>query len=245
MPSRQMGESCQQQAEGCQDVASYPFSDVYQACGLCLTSWTWSSNTLVAWCQEPTHWKRPWCWERQKTGGEGDDRGWDGWMASLTLWTWVWVNLRRRWTTEEPGVLQSTGSERVRHDPAIEQQQSQRLELGTAGWRKVAALVPWSWKSSTVLFSVAYTQWQRSPLISVFLSECQLLKLSRKIVRGIITGQPWIFILWTDFKMYAGYSLFSFFFFLTALFCLSNSHRFIMSLLEDTHRWSVLFTLTF
>ena len=46
---------------------------------------------LATWCEELTHWKRPWCWERLKVGGEGDDRGWDGWMASLTWWTWVWV----------------------------------------------------------------------------------------------------------------------------------------------------------
>ena len=49
-------------------------------------------NTLATWWEEPTHWKRPWCWERLKAGGEGDDRGWDGWMASPTQWTWVWVN---------------------------------------------------------------------------------------------------------------------------------------------------------
>ena len=46
--------------------------------------WSWSSNTLATWCEEPTHWKRTWCWERLKAGGEGDDRGWDGWMASPT-----------------------------------------------------------------------------------------------------------------------------------------------------------------
>ena len=54
--------------------------------------WSWRSSTLATWCEEPTHWKRPWCWERLKAGGEGDDRGWDGWMASLTQWTWVWAN---------------------------------------------------------------------------------------------------------------------------------------------------------
>ena len=53
-----------------------------------------SSNTLATWCKELTHLKRPWCWERLKAGGEGDDRGWDGWMASPTQWTWVWVNSR-------------------------------------------------------------------------------------------------------------------------------------------------------
>ena len=60
--------------------------------------------------------KRPWCWERLKVGGEGDDRGWDGWMASQTQWTWVWVNSRSwRWTGR-PGMLQSMGSHRVGHD---------------------------------------------------------------------------------------------------------------------------------
>ena len=47
--------------------------------------WSWNSNTLSTWYEELTHWERPWCWERLSVGGEGDDRGWDGWMASLTL----------------------------------------------------------------------------------------------------------------------------------------------------------------
>ena len=66
--------------------------------------WSWSSNTLATWREELTHWKRPWCWERLKAGGEGDDRGWDGWMASLPRWTWVWVNSGRWWWTGSPGV---------------------------------------------------------------------------------------------------------------------------------------------
>ena len=61
--------------------------------------WSWHSNTLATWCEELTHWKRPWYRERLKAGGEGDDRGWDGWMASPTQWTWVWVNSRRWWWT--------------------------------------------------------------------------------------------------------------------------------------------------
>ena len=60
--------------------------------------------------------KRPWCWERLRAGGEGDDRGWDGWMASPTRWTWVWVNSGSWWWTGRPGVLQFMGSERVGHD---------------------------------------------------------------------------------------------------------------------------------
>ena len=61
---------------------------------------------------DSSHLKRPWCWERLKAGGEGDDRGWDGWMASPTQWTQsVWVNSGRRWWTGKPGVLQSMGSQ--------------------------------------------------------------------------------------------------------------------------------------
>ena len=53
---------------------------------------SWNSSTLATSCEELTHWKRPWYWEGLGAGGEGDDRGWDGWMASPTPWTWVWVN---------------------------------------------------------------------------------------------------------------------------------------------------------
>ena len=54
--------------------------------------WSWNSNTLATWCKELTHWKRLWCWERLKAEGEGDNRGWDGWMASPTQWAWVWAS---------------------------------------------------------------------------------------------------------------------------------------------------------
>ena len=54
--------------------------------------WSWNSNTLATWCEELTHWKRLRCWERVKAGREGDDRGWEVWMASPALWTWVWVS---------------------------------------------------------------------------------------------------------------------------------------------------------
>ena len=50
------------------------------------------NNTLATWCKELTYWNRPWCWERLRAGGEEGDRGWDGWMASPTQWTRVWVN---------------------------------------------------------------------------------------------------------------------------------------------------------
>ena len=97
--------------------------------------WCWSrnSNTLATWCKELTHWKKPWCWQRFKVGGERDDRGRDGWMASLTRWTQVWVNSRNWWWTGRPGVLQSMGLQRVGHDWATEL----RDDLPTATSRKL------------------------------------------------------------------------------------------------------------
>ena len=75
---------------------------------------------LAASCKELTHWKRLWCWEGLEAGGEGDHRKWDGWMASPTRWTWVWVNSGSWWWTGRPGVLQFMGSQRVGHDWATE-----------------------------------------------------------------------------------------------------------------------------
>ena len=72
------------------------------------------------WCKELTHLKRPWCWERLRAGGEGDDRGWHGRMATPTQWTWVWVDSGSWWWTGSPGVLQFMGSQRVGHDWATE-----------------------------------------------------------------------------------------------------------------------------
>ena len=75
---------------------------------------------LATWYEELSRLKSPWCWEGLREGGEGDDRGWDGWMASLTSWTWVWVNSGSWWWTGRPGVLWFTGSQRVGHDWATE-----------------------------------------------------------------------------------------------------------------------------
>ena len=69
--------------------------------------WSWNSNTLSTWSEELTHLKIPWSWERLKAGGEGYERGWGGWIASLTQWTWVWVNSGSWWWIGRPGVLQS------------------------------------------------------------------------------------------------------------------------------------------
>ena len=88
------------------------------ALGFLWREWCWSGNssTLATSCEELTHWKRLWWWEGLGAGGEGDDRGWDGWMASRTRWTWVWVNSGSCWWTGSPGVLQFMGSQRVGHD---------------------------------------------------------------------------------------------------------------------------------
>ena len=77
--------------------------------------WSQNSNTLTTWWEELPHLKRSWCWERLRAGGEGDDRGWDGWMALLTQWRWVWVGSGSWWWTGRPGVLQCVGSQRVGH----------------------------------------------------------------------------------------------------------------------------------
>ena len=77
--------------------------------------WSWNSNTLATWWGELTHLKRLWCWERLNARLEGDNRGWDGWMASLTQWTWVWVNSWSWWWIGRLGVLSMVpmGSQRV------------------------------------------------------------------------------------------------------------------------------------
>ena len=85
----------------------------------------WSSITLAIWCKELTQWKRPWCWKRQKARVEGDDRGWDCRMVSLTQWTDVCTSFGRWWRTGRPGVLPSMRSQRVRYYWATEQGQCQ------------------------------------------------------------------------------------------------------------------------
>ena len=74
----------------------------------------WNANTLATWCEELSHLKRPWCWERLKTGREGDDSVWDSWMISPIQW--VWASSGSWCWTEKPGMLQSIGLQRVRHD---------------------------------------------------------------------------------------------------------------------------------
>ena len=84
---------------------------------------------FVCRCEVLTHWKSPWCWEGLKAGGEGDDREWDGWMASPTWWTWVWVRSRSWWLTGKPGALQSVWLQSVRHNCATELTDVHRVKI--------------------------------------------------------------------------------------------------------------------
>ena len=93
--------------------------EISPGCSLEVWCWSWNSNTLAIWCEELTHWKRPWCWERLRAGEE-NDRGWDGWMASPTQWTLVWVDSGSWWWTGRPGVLWFMASQRVGHNWATE-----------------------------------------------------------------------------------------------------------------------------
>ena len=104
--------------------------------------WGWNSTNLGTWFEELIHWKRPWCWERLKAGGEEDDRGWDGWMASQTRYTWIWASSGSWQCTGKTRMLHSMGSERVRlsiltelnHDPlcnAAKETQRKQQTFGT------------------------------------------------------------------------------------------------------------------
>ena len=120
--------------------------------------WSWNSNTLATWCKELTHLRRPWGWERLKMGGKGDDRGWDGWMASPTSWTWVWVNSGSWQWRGRPGVLQSMGSQRVIHDWAT--------KLRRYGFNPWVKKFPWRrlWQPTPV-FLPGESQGQRSLVV--------------------------------------------------------------------------------
>ena len=98
-----------------------------------LMNWSWNSNSLATWCEELMHWKRPWCWKRLRAGGEGDNRGWDGWMASPTRWTWVWASSGSLWWTGKPGMLESMGPQRLGHNWVT--------ELNWMRWMKLQPII--------------------------------------------------------------------------------------------------------
>ena len=101
------------------------------------------TKTLAISCKELTHWKRPCCWEGLGAGGEGDTRGWDGWMASPTRWAWVWVNSGSWWWTGRPGVLRFMGSQKVRHDWATELNWEHRRCLLNTCWMNDLSRIIW------------------------------------------------------------------------------------------------------
>ena len=99
-----------------------------------------------------THWKRPWCWEGLKFGGEGDDREWDSWMASLTWQTWVWASSGSWWWTGKPAVLQSMGSQKSRTQQSILKEISPLnihwiLDITNIHWKDWS----WTWTSNTLV----------------------------------------------------------------------------------------------
>jgi len=99
-------------------------------------------------CEELTHWKRLWWWEGLGAGGKGDDRGWDGWMASLTRWTWVWVNSGHWWWTGRPGMLRFMGSWRVGHDWATELNWTDALSMWYATTKEKNRMIINRWLKS-------------------------------------------------------------------------------------------------
>ena len=130
-----------------------------------------------------THLKRRWCWERLRAEGDGDDRGWDGWMASLTQWTWVWVDSASWWWTGRPGVLWFMGSQRVRH------------EWAELNWTNI-------WFYGSEICSVVSDPLQPRELYSPWNSPGQNTGVgSLSLIQGIIPTQSWLKFL----SFYKGY----------------------------------------
>ena len=149
--------------------------------------WSWNSSTLATWCEELTHWKRPWWWEELGAGGEGDDRGWDGWMASPTRWAWVWVNSGDLWWTGRPGVLRFMGSQRVGHNWATELNwtEKQYRHSGKCGLESPSLLWQNYWRESEETYvpaSVSAAEEAVGPRESPFSCGGQLLCLLNKEV---------------------------------------------------------------
>ena len=115
--------------------------------------WGWKSNTLATSCDELTHqsWKRLWCWEGLGAGEERDDRGWDGWMASLTRCTWVWVISGSWWWTGRPGLLWFMGSQ--------ESDTTERLKWTELNWITHKCWPYWTSKESEYPFSLCIQFW--------------------------------------------------------------------------------------
>ena len=143
----------------------------------CSLEESWNSNTLATSCEELTHWKRPRGWEGLWAGREGDDRGWDGWMASPTQWAWVWVNSRSLWLTGRPGMLRFMGLQRVRHDWATE-----------LNWTELKGLFPERLEIKGALFLLICTVGKRALLTALVLRE----ELRDSKVESLLSLSLWI-----------------------------------------------------
>ena len=141
------------------------------------TYWDWSSNTLATWWKELTHWETPWCWGRLKAGGEGEERGQDGWMESHAWWIWVWASSGSWWWIGKPGVLQSIGSQRVRQHLATEQQQhSKKLKYSwKAKFMRRASIGVGDFKNFFLYFVLEYGRLRSGTLLTYL--TCWLHKL--------------------------------------------------------------------
>ena len=132
--------------------------------------WSWNSNSLPPWCEELTHLKRPWCWERLKAGEERGNRGWDCWMVSPTRWTQVWASSRNWWWTGKPDMLHSMRSQRVRHNWSTE------LNRGICVYPSLGGIYVYSIVIKTALYVVFYCSlvvqwfltllWPHGPLLA-------------------------------------------------------------------------------
>ena len=129
--------------------------------------WSWNSNTLATSCKELTHLKRPWCWERLRAGGERDDRGWDGWMASLIQWTWVWVNSRSPWWTGRSRVLWLMGLQRAGHDWVTELNWTNYMSSEEMTERGTMSII---WAEGPCSFLRLFTYFQQKFLLLFFFS---------------------------------------------------------------------------
>ena len=141
-----VGEDCSESL-GLQGVPTSPF---WRRSVLGFIRTDAKAETPIFWPSYAKSWLigKEWCWEGLGAGGEGDDRGWDGWMASLTGWTWVWVNSRSWWWTGRPGVLRFTGSQRVGHYWVTELNWTELIEILPMGGKIMLSL----WKPILLLF---------------------------------------------------------------------------------------------
>ena len=142
-----MGNTCISMADSCQcmektlesplDCKIKPVHPKGNQSGLFIGRTDVEAETPIPWPPDVKNWLiwRPWSWERLKVEeGEGEDRGWDGWISSLTQWTWVWLSPKSWWWTGKPGVLQSMGLQKVRQDWVT--------ELNWSGGKRGPILMP-------------------------------------------------------------------------------------------------------